>query len=141
MCLAELTVCFESNFTEAAQRKTAKYMDLLQQARSSGYKAELLTLQVGSRGVPHYDSFQQLAEISPTSSSLLLEQPLRVRLGSGAPGVRKPNTPFFPSLPLSLLSFLPLFSLCVCVVEPGDCAMVFVYHLGKMIMAYIHSSL
>ena len=62
MCLAELTVCFESNFTEAAQRKTAKYMDLLQQARSSGYKAELLTLQVGSRGVPHYESFQQLAE-------------------------------------------------------------------------------
>ena len=62
MCLAELTVCFESNFTEAAQRKTAKYMDLLQQARSSGYKAELLTLQVGSRGVPHYDSFQQLAK-------------------------------------------------------------------------------
>ena len=78
MCLAELTVCFESNFTEAAQRKTAKYIDLLQQARSSGYKAELLTLQVGSRGVPHYDSFQQLAKTLsmgiPTCTSALLNQ-------------------------------------------------------------------
>ena len=50
MCLAELTVCFESNFKDAALRKTAKYMDLLQQVRDKGYRAQLLTLEVGSRG-------------------------------------------------------------------------------------------
>ena len=61
MCLAELTVCFESNFEDAAQRKTAKYMDLLQQVRDRGYKAQLLTLEVGSRGVPHFVSFETLA--------------------------------------------------------------------------------
>ena len=61
MCLAELTVCFESNFKDAAMRKTAKYMDLLQQVRDKGYRAQLLTLEVGSRGVPHFESFETLA--------------------------------------------------------------------------------
>ena len=61
MCLAELTVCFESNFKDAALRKTAKYMDLLQQVRDKGYRAQLLTLEVGSRGVPHFESFETLA--------------------------------------------------------------------------------
>ena len=37
VCLAELTVCFETNFTDAAERKTAKYTDLVPQARSYGY--------------------------------------------------------------------------------------------------------
>ena len=63
MCLAELTICFESNFNEASRRKTAKYTDLLQQARYNGYRSTLLTLQVGSRGVPHYESFLQLAKV------------------------------------------------------------------------------
>ena len=118
MCLAELTVYFESNFTEAAQRKTAKYMDLLQQASSGGYKAELLTLQMGSRGVPHYDGFQQLAETLSMGSRdltnlLKSRAAIAVRLGSGAPGIRKPNEHFFP-LPLS--SFFPLpYLVYVCV--------------------------
>ena len=56
MCLAELTVCFESNFMDAA-----KYMDLFQQVRDKGYKAQLLTLEVGSRGVPHFVGFETLA--------------------------------------------------------------------------------
>ena len=34
--LAELTVCFETNFAEAAQRKTAKYLGLVEQARTKG---------------------------------------------------------------------------------------------------------
>jgi hypothetical protein len=33
VCLEELTVCFETNFDDAADRKTAKYTDLVQQAR------------------------------------------------------------------------------------------------------------
>ena len=71
MGLAELTVCFESNFKDAARRKTAKYMDLLQQARNSGYRAQLLTLEVGSRGVPHFDSFKKLSvTLSMTNKEL-----------------------------------------------------------------------
>ena len=34
LCLVELTVCFESNFDDAAQRKTVKYTD---RAKLSGY--------------------------------------------------------------------------------------------------------
>ena len=56
--VAELTVCFESNFSEAAQRKAAKYTDLMEQAEQNGYSTTLLTLQMGSRGIPHYPSFK-----------------------------------------------------------------------------------
>ena len=63
LCLAELTDCFESNFEDAAIRKTAKYTDLVDQANNNGYNTTLLTLQVGSRGVPHYESFSKLATV------------------------------------------------------------------------------
>ena len=33
-------MCFETNFEEAAQRKSAKYVDLVEQAQARGYKAE-----------------------------------------------------------------------------------------------------
>ena len=56
-------LCFETNFDDAADRKTAKYTDLVQQARANGYRATLPTLQVGSRGVPHYQSFLALARV------------------------------------------------------------------------------
>ena len=36
---------------------------MVQQARSRGYRVTLLTLQVGSRGVPHYDSLAKLARV------------------------------------------------------------------------------
>ena len=62
LSLVELTVCFENNFEDAARRKTAKYTDLVDQACTNGYNATLLTL-VGSRGVPHYESFAKLATV------------------------------------------------------------------------------
>ena len=62
LCLVELTVCFESNFEKAEQRKTVKYLDLVEQTKKSGYQATLLTLEVGSRGVPYYHSFAMLAK-------------------------------------------------------------------------------
>ena len=75
-----------------ADRKTANYADLVQQARGNGYRATLLTLQVGSRGVPHYQSFAALAEswIWPTgtswlSSPTLPRQPYRGHSRSGVP--------------------------------------------------------
>ena len=59
--LVELTVCFETNFVEAARRKTAKYLHLVEQAKARGYRSELITLQVGSRGVPDLPGFENLA--------------------------------------------------------------------------------
>ena len=46
--LVELTVCFETNFEQAAQRKKAKYLHLVEQANASGYRSELITSLVGS---------------------------------------------------------------------------------------------
>ena len=64
--LVELTECFETNFEEAAQRKTAKYHHLLEQAKARGYRSELITLQVGCRGVPDLPGFENIAaSLSP----------------------------------------------------------------------------
>ena len=49
--LIELTVCFESSFKHAAERKTTKYLDVLARARSSGYRGQVITLEVGSQGI------------------------------------------------------------------------------------------
>ena len=59
LCLVELTVCFENNFEDAARRK---FTDLVDQACTNGYNATLLTV-VGSRAVPHYESFAKLATV------------------------------------------------------------------------------
>ena len=61
LCLVELTVCYETNFEEAALRKSAKYENLAEQARLNGYRTTSLTIQVGSRGVPDYPSFTNIA--------------------------------------------------------------------------------
>ena len=63
LCLAELIVCFESNFEDAVLRKSAKYLDLADQAELNGYHTTLLTLQVGSCGVPDYTSLSRLSYI------------------------------------------------------------------------------
>ena len=60
--MAELTVCFETNFEEAARRKSAKYDHLVEQAKAKGYSTELILLQVGSRGVPDLPGFEKLAK-------------------------------------------------------------------------------
>ena len=55
--LLELTVCFDSNFDSTVQRKLAKYNEPWEQAKQNGYSTILLPIQMGSRGVPHYQSF------------------------------------------------------------------------------------
>ena len=60
--LVELTVCFETSFHLAAERKSAKYEDMVVRARSSGYEAQLITLQVGSRGIVDMAGFTQLQQ-------------------------------------------------------------------------------
>ena len=62
LTLVELTVCFETNFEDAARRKSAKYAHLVQQAQAKGYRTNLITLQVGCRGVPDLPTFERLAD-------------------------------------------------------------------------------
>ena len=52
-CIADLTVCFESNFVDAAERKTAKYADLVQWVVENGYTLTFIPLQVGT-GITTY---------------------------------------------------------------------------------------
>ena len=49
--LIELTVCFESSFLHASERKATKYEDVMVRARASGYSGRVITLEVGSRGI------------------------------------------------------------------------------------------
>ena len=62
----ELTVCFETGFDKAHDRKTCRYLDLMEQVDSSPWNVSLVTLEVGSRGFLSLQSFntikQQLIE-------------------------------------------------------------------------------
>ena len=62
LCLLELSVCFETSFKEAAQRKKIKYADIVEQARLSHYTAKLITVEVGSRGIVNMEGFLQLED-------------------------------------------------------------------------------
>ena len=59
LVLAELTVCFETNFEDASQRKRNKYQDLLETCQASGHTTHLITLEVGSRGFVNFSGFQR----------------------------------------------------------------------------------
>ena len=60
--VVELTICFETSFENAAERKTIKYADIIARAQESGYNATLITLEVGSRGIISIDGFTQLSK-------------------------------------------------------------------------------
>ena len=49
--LDELTISYESHVTDARERKRVKYQDLVDAGKAAGYKTELLTVEVGSRGM------------------------------------------------------------------------------------------
>ena len=46
--LLELTVSYESGVADERARKVAKYHDLVEAGRASGYRAKLLNVVVGS---------------------------------------------------------------------------------------------
>ena len=48
LCLLQLTVCYETNFREAVERKMPKYIHLMYQGQDRSYKESLIPLQVGS---------------------------------------------------------------------------------------------
>ena len=53
----ELTICFETNYSKAHDRKTTRYSDLMDQIETTLYDGTLLTLEVGSRGFLSLPSF------------------------------------------------------------------------------------
>ena len=60
LVIIELTVCFETSFEAAAEKKETKYHDLVTSAERAGYNTTLITLEMGSRGAPHLPGFTQL---------------------------------------------------------------------------------
>ena len=51
--IIELTVCYETGFEDAADRKTRWYADLVEEVGKQGYHCQTIPLQVGSMGVIH----------------------------------------------------------------------------------------
>jgi hypothetical protein len=49
--LFELTISYESLIAKACELKKAKYQDLVEAGRAAGYRTELITVEVGSRGM------------------------------------------------------------------------------------------
>ena len=49
--ILELTISFKIMMENAHQTKTAKYMDLVEEVRLGGYRAECIAFEVGSRGL------------------------------------------------------------------------------------------
>jgi len=86
VCLVELTVCYDTLFQEAATRKEHKYLDLLSAIRKAGYKADLITIEVGSRGLPNMCEFEKLSKeqlkLTKSQTRDLMVQAGRAMLGS-----------------------------------------------------------
>ena len=60
ICLVELTIPFEAGMAEAAERKRAKYEELLGACAASQRTANLITIEVGSRGFINAPSLDEL---------------------------------------------------------------------------------
>ena len=60
--LLELTVCHESNFVEAHQRKVTRYLDLEEEIRRSHFRVKTVPIQVGCRGFVDISSFEGIKE-------------------------------------------------------------------------------
>ena len=61
--LVELTIPFDTSMDSASERKEAKYDHLLTAAKDRGFHASLITLQIGSRGMPHTPGVRALQEV------------------------------------------------------------------------------
>ena len=59
--LFELTISYESLIAKACELKKAKYQDLVEAGRAAGYRTELITVEVGSRGMLGSSDFEPLA--------------------------------------------------------------------------------
>ena len=57
--IIELTVSYETGFEEAADRKTRRYGDLVEEVGKQGNHCQTISLQVGSRGVIHGEGLNE----------------------------------------------------------------------------------
>ena len=84
--LVELTVCFETSYEAAIMRKEDQYHDLIAETRKAGYTSTLITVEMGSRGLPSMFGFQRLRDIlklrRPEFHKLLLNTSQQAILGS-----------------------------------------------------------
>ena len=58
--MLELTISYESLVADFHQRKQAKYQDLVQAVQAAGYSTQLLTLDVGSRGMLDVEDLEKI---------------------------------------------------------------------------------
>ena len=58
--MLELTISFEAQVEDARQRKQAKYQDLVEAACAAGFSTELITVEIGSRGMVDDSTFAML---------------------------------------------------------------------------------
>ena len=71
VCLVELTISFESRMAVSRERKCEKYKDLVKALRGAGYRATLITLEVGSRGMLSVKDLAALREaLCPSKEEL-----------------------------------------------------------------------
>ena len=61
--ILELTICSEVSYVAAQERKTAKYIELVTEVEKNGFNTELITLEVGSRGLVHVDGSKHLQNL------------------------------------------------------------------------------
>ena len=66
--LVELTVPFEANIADAAERKAHRYRDLAN-ACARSYHTTIITLEVGSRGFLSIEGFEQLYKLLRTKAT------------------------------------------------------------------------
>ena len=59
MLIIELTVCYETGFEDAADRKMRRCADLVEEVGKHGYRCQTILLQVGSRGVIHEEGLNK----------------------------------------------------------------------------------
>ncbi len=73
-------------------RKEDRYLDLISDAKRAGYSPTLITLDMGSRGLPNMDGFQKLRDTlrlqTPVFNNLLLNASQQAVLGSHKSGVQ-----------------------------------------------------
>ena len=64
LVLLELTIAFETSFDAARWRKEGRYADLVAEAQRTEFDAQLLTVEVGSRGIPGFKSLEKMLGMS-----------------------------------------------------------------------------
>ena len=64
----ELTICYETNYVDAHERKEMKNLGLAEEIEERGYHAVIILVQVGSRGMVEVEGFERLQLYLTTTS-------------------------------------------------------------------------